>query len=74
MDKLFPHDIQWDEWIEEFPPLLDFWNKEDEITFIEVHRLMRKRNVTNTAPGNDGIKAFYFKKSLDVMIMRIIVF
>lgn len=72
MDKLFPHDPLWNERIKEFPPVLDPWNHEEEITFMEVYKLMCKRNVTNTAPGSDGVKALYLKKAPGAMIAKIV--
>lgn len=71
LDKLFPPDEQWDIQAEEFPPSGDAWNPEDAITFTEIHNLMRRRLVSNTAPGEDGIKALLLKKTPDVIVARI---
>lgn len=38
------------------------WNTEDEVTPGEVFRTMKKRQITNTAPGPDGVKTTVFKK------------
>jgi len=38
---------------------------------MEVHNLMRKRTIANTAPSDDGLKALYLKKSPDVTVARV---
>lgn len=72
MDKLFPHDPQWNERIEEFPDTEYCWNEEEEITYMEIYRLMCKRNITNTASGHDGVKALYLKVAPGAMIAQIV--
>lgn len=71
IDKLFPSDNLWDTMIEEFPSPPYLCREEDKITPMEVHYVMRKRTVANTAPGDDGIKALFLKRSPDAAVTRI---
>lgn len=72
LDDLFPYDASWDEQVEELPLPFEAWNEEDQVTFAEVHNFMRKRMTANTAPGRDGVKALYMKKSPDSMVSKIV--
>lgn len=68
IERLFPTDNEWEkdkanEW--------EAWNSDNKITIAEVHQVMRKRKINNTAPGRDGIKATIMKKVPDILIDKI---
>lgn len=48
------------------------WNDEQEILPGEVFRNIKKRQVANTAPGPDGVKAIVLKKIPEILLDKIV--
>lgn len=69
--RLFPYDVNWSQQVEELPSFQDTWKTEDEVTPAEIYEFLCKRSVSNTAPGEDGLKALYLKKTPAAMIDKI---
>lgn len=44
------------------------WNDDWDISTQEVHRIARKRTISNTAPGIDGVKSLYWKQISNEMV------
>lgn len=44
------------------------WNEDWDIRAHEIHRIARKRTVSNTAPGIDGVKSLFWKQISDEMV------
>jgi len=51
------------------PPNED-WNEEHDITVQEVYNIVKKRSISNKAPGMDGIKSIFLKKIPDVLLIK----
>lgn len=44
------------------------WDEDWDISAQEIHRIARKRTISNTAPGIDGVKALFWKQISDEMV------
>lgn len=44
------------------------WDENWDISALEIHRIARKRTISNTAPGIDGVKSLFWKQISDEMV------